>query len=168
MNWRKRIKDRNKVIVVTIYRKPKHYPPYRVCWHANGRRMMKGHPTYSEAKHHADDLVKELANGSQIPSLTAGQASDALAAFDHLQRFYQFTGRRVSLLRAVSEFCEAQGRLPNHTVAQAIDGFLTTVAVVKRKALADAVAEFIAHRKPLAVSRNGERRRRSPATPSAT
>lgn len=162
VTWPKRIRDRNKVVLATIYRKSRHYPLYRVCWHANGRRMMKGYPTYSAAKRAADDLVKDLAKGSQTPNLTPGQASDALAALDRLQRFYQSTGHRVSLLRVASEYCEAQGRLPNHTLAQAVDGFLTTVATVKRKPLADAAEEYITDRKPLAESKNGERPRRSP------
>jgi integrase len=157
----KHIKHRGRTWA-TIYAKSKHYPLYRVAWTVAGKRMMKAFPRYGEAKRHADQLVKELAKGSQIPNLTAGQASDALAAFDRLQRFYQSTGSRLTLLRAVSDYCEAMQKLTGYALGDVVDRFLTTVAVVQRKPLAEAVAEFIADRKPLAESKDGKRPRLSP------
>jgi integrase len=118
---------------------------------------------YSAAKSEADTVVADLVKGRQNAAISPGQASDALAAFERLQRFHRDTGRRVSLLAAVSEWCESATKLPGgHSVGEAVDRFLTTVAVVKRKPLAEAVAEFIEGRKHLGQSKNGERSKRSP------
>lgn len=162
VKWPKRLADRHKVIRATIYRKSKHYALYRLCWRANGRRMMKSFPTYSAAKTAGDKLVEDLAKGSQVPNLTPGQASDALAAFDRLQRFYQSTGTRLTLLETVSNYCEAMQKATGYSLGEIVDRFLTTVATVQRKPLADAVAEFIADRKPLTESKDGKRPRLSP------
>jgi len=78
--------------------------------------------TYSEAKRHADGLVKDLAKGSQVTALHPAQAHDALAALERLQTFYQSTGRRVSLLAAVSEFAEASAKLNGRALGEAVDG----------------------------------------------
>ena len=75
--------------------------------------------------------------------MSAGQARDALAAFERLQSFYQSTGRRVSLLAAVSEFAEAAGKLDGRSLGEAVQGYLRTEASVKRKDLKEAVEEFI-------------------------
>jgi len=148
--------------LATIHRKSKYYPLYRVCWRANGRRMMKRPLTHSEAKRQADELVKELAKGSRMPDVTSGQPSDALAVFDRLQRCCQATGCRLTLFRAVSDYCEVMQKLTGYTLGEVVERFLATVAVVQRKPLTDAAAEFIADRKPLAQSTNGERPKRSP------
>jgi hypothetical protein len=111
----KRIKHRGKALA-TIYGKSKSYPLYRVSWTVAGKRMMKAFPRYGEAKRHADALVKDLAKGSQVTALTPGQARDALAALERLQGFYQSTGRRVSLLAGISEYCEASARLSGRTL----------------------------------------------------
>ncbi|HLH54664.1 MAG TPA: hypothetical protein VKY92_13705 [Verrucomicrobiae bacterium] len=84
MKWPKRLKNR-----VTIYRKSESYPLYRVAWTVNGKRQMKVYPTYSAAKSAADTLVSQLGKGSQVPTLTPGQANDALTALARLRRFYR-------------------------------------------------------------------------------
>jgi integrase len=118
---------------------------------------------YSAAKAEGDSVVADLVKGKQNAVLSSGQASDALAALQRVQRFYQETGRRVSLLAAVSEWCESAAKLPGgHCVGEAVDRFLSTVAVVKRKPLSEAVGEFIEGRKHLGQSKNGERPKRSP------
>jgi len=109
----KRIKHRGRTYA-TIY-KPKGYPLYRLAWTVAGKRVMKSFPRYGDARKHADELVKELATGSQVTALTPVQASDALAAIDRLQSFHQSTGRKVSLLSAVTEFVEAFGKLKGCT-----------------------------------------------------
>jgi integrase len=113
--------------------------------------------TYSEAKRHADGLVKDLAKGSQVTALNPAQARDALAALERLQTHFQNTGRRFSLLASVSTFCEANAKLNGRTLTDAVDGFLTTVASVKRNYVAEAVEEFIASRKPLTEAKAGKR-----------
>jgi hypothetical protein len=59
------IKHRGKYLA-TIYGKTKARPDYRVACSVSGRRRMKTHRTYGEAKRHADGLVRELAKGSQV------------------------------------------------------------------------------------------------------
>jgi len=152
----KRIKHRGRTLA-TIYGKSKAYPAYRVAWNVNRKRMMKAFPRYGEAKRHADELVKELAKGSQATALSAAQARDALAAFERLQSFYQLTGRRVSLLAAVSEFAESAAKLDGRSMGDAVDGFLSSVASVKRKDIKEAVGEFVALRKPLTEAKAGKR-----------
>jgi integrase len=124
--------------------------------------MMKGFPRYGDAKSHADKLVKQLAKGSQVTALTPGQATDALAALEYLQRLYVDIGKRTSLLGAVAEYGEAARKLAGRTLGEAVDGFLSNIAVVSRKDLAEAVAEFIAGRKHLAESKDGKRSKHSP------
>jgi integrase len=157
----KRIKFRGKQLAV-IYRPSKSYPHYRVSWTAGGRRMMKGFRRYGEAKRHADQLVKDLAKGSQVTALTPGQANDALAALERLQGFYQSTGRRVSLLASVSEYCEAAGKLAGRPLGEAVEGFMSTVASVKRMDLGQAVEQWIESRKPKTQARDGKRPQLSP------
>jgi hypothetical protein len=102
----KRIEYRGRTFA-TIYAKSESYPLYRVAWTVSGRRLMKSFNRYGEAKRHADELAKDLAKGSQVAALTPGQATDALAAIDRLNRFYQSGGPRLSLLEAVSGYCDA-------------------------------------------------------------
>jgi integrase len=151
-----RIKHRGQVLA-TLYGKSKAYPAYRLAWRVTGKRRMERFQTYSEAKRRADALVKELAKGSQVTALTARQATDALAAFERLQGFFQQTGRRVSLLAAVTEYVEASARLNGRTVPEAIDGYLANVASVKRKDIAEAVEEFLQAQAPLTKSAKGQR-----------
>jgi integrase len=75
--------------------------------------------------------------------LHPAQARDALAALERLTDFYRATGRRVSLLAAVSEFVEASGKLGGRTMGEAVEGYMRTVASVKRKDIKEAVAEFL-------------------------
>ena len=113
--------------------------------------------TYSEAKRHADGLVKDLAKGSQVTALHPAQAHDALAALERLQTFYQSTGRRVSLLAAVSEFAEASAKLNGRALGEAVDGYQRNVASVKRKDIKEAVEEFIETRRLLTEAKAGKR-----------
>jgi integrase len=158
MRFPKRIRHRPRgPVLATIYGKSKAYPAYRLAWSVTGKRRMERFKTYSEAKRRADELVKELAQGSHVTALTARQATDALAAFERLQSYFQQTGRRISLLGAVTECVEANVRLNGRTVPEAIDGYLANVASVKRKDISEAVNEFLAMQAPLAKSTNGER-----------
>jgi hypothetical protein len=87
--------------------------------------------TYSAAKRAGDKVVTDLAKG-QATALSPGQASDALAAIQRLQRYFHDTGRRVSLLAGISEYCEAAGKLNERALGDAMDGYLSTVASVER------------------------------------
>ena len=152
----KRIKHRGRVLA-TIYGKSKGRDSYRVAWQVAGRRRMAAFPSYSLAKRHADGLVKDLAKGSQVTALHPAQARDALAALERLTDFYRATGRRVSLLAAVSEFVEASGKLGGRTMGEAVEGYLRTVASVKREDIKEAVAEFLLADAPRTKAADGQR-----------
>ena len=55
-------------------------------------------------------------------------------------------GRRVSLVFAVSEFCEAAKRLHGRTMIEAVAGFMRDAATVKSKLIGEAVEQFIESR----------------------
>src|SRR5580698_7822239 len=74
MRFPMRIKHRGQILA-TLYGKSKAYPAYRLAWRVAGKRRMERFQTYSEARRRADALVKELAQGSQVTALTAGQAA---------------------------------------------------------------------------------------------
>ena len=152
----KRIKHRGRVLA-TIYGKSKGRDSYHVAWQVAGQRRMASFPSYSLAKRHADGLVKDLAKGSQVTALHPAQARDALAALERLADFYRATGRRVSLLSAVSEFVEASGKLGGRTMGEAVEGYLRTVASVKRKDIKEAVAEYLQADAPRTRAADGQR-----------
>jgi integrase len=157
--WPRKVKHRNKVLA-KIYRPCHGRDSYRVTWYAAGKRQMKSFPTYSGkggAKEFAEALVRELAKQSQAVMLTPGQATDALAAIERLGTFREATGKRVSLLTAVSEFCEVATKLPGHTLREIADGFHRTVASVTRMDLAQAAEEFIAAADTRTRTDNGRR-----------
>jgi integrase len=67
------------------------------------------------------------------------------------------TGRRVSLLAGISEYCEAASKLSGRTLGEAVDGYLSTVASVKQKDIKEAVEEFIAAEEPRTKASDGQR-----------
>ncbi len=156
MKYPKRIKHRGRVLAV-IYGKCKGRESYRVAWQVAGQRRMASFPSYSLAKRHADALVKDLAKGSQVTALHPAQARDALAAFERLADFYRTTGRRVSLLATASEFVEAAAKLNGRTMGEAVEGYLRTVASVKRKDIKQAVEEFLQSEVSRTKAREGQR-----------
>jgi len=130
---------------------------YRLAYTTAGKRRMQTFANYSEAKAAAERIVRDLADGSQAAALNAMQSRDALAAFERLQGFYQASGRRVSLLAAVSDFVEASGKLGGRTLGEAVTGFMRTVATVKRKDIGEAVTEFLQSDAPRTKIINGQR-----------
>jgi len=142
---------------VTIYGKKSNYPFYRIAYRVAGKRHLRNFSKYGEALKEAQSKVRELAEGSQAAALTANQSRDALAAFQRLDTLQQSTGRRVSLLAAVSEFAEASTKVNGRNLGEVADGYLTTVASVRRKGIAEAVEEFIALRKLLTEAKDGKR-----------
>ena len=145
MKWPKKIKHRKKVLA-KVYRPCSGRDSYRVAWTAAGRRQMKSFKTYSGkggALEFAEGLVSGLAGGSQITALTSKEVTDALTIRDALDAYRQDTGRAVTALQAVSGYLDAAKLLPaGHNLGEAVRGYLGTVAVVQRKPLAEAVAEF--------------------------
>ena len=140
-----------------IYKPAKGFSFYRVAFRVAGKRRMLTFGTYGKAKKAAEDKVKELHKGQQSSALTATQTRDSLVALERLQDFYQSSGRRVSLLAAVSEFVEASGKLHGRTMGEAVEGYLRNVASVKRKDIKEAVAEFLQADAPRTKALGGQR-----------
>lgn len=159
LKFPKRVKYRGKPLA-TIYGKSKAYPQYRVAWSVQGKRRMKAFDRYGGedgALAYAEQLVSDLAKGSQATALNSRQATDALAALERLDTLFQATGKRFSLLGAVSEFAEAVRKLGEHSLGEAVKGFTANVASIKRKDVGEAVEEFIALDSPRTKASNGER-----------
>jgi integrase len=135
---------------------------YRLYWRATvaGKRrsLMKSFRTYSEAKTAGDKLAKQLHEGAPATALTASQASDALAALQHLEAFRQSTGKRLSLLESVSGYCAAITKAGTHSLSEAVEGYLSTVATVKRMDIKQAVERFIESRRLKTVPRAAGKR----------
>lgn len=118
---------------------------------------MTSFATYSEAKAAADKLVRELASGNQASALTEAQARDALAALEILQSFHRSGGQQYSLRGAAVQLTEAVGKLKDHSLTEAIDGFLNSVVSVKRISVQEAIEQFIAFRKTKTLAAEGRR-----------
>jgi len=142
----------------TIYGKSEKYPYYRLAYRAAGKRIVRSFATYSEVKTEADKKVRELATGNQGVALSAKEVADALAIRDALANFKQSTGHRLTAVQAVTGYLDAVKLLPaGYNVADSVRGYLSTIAVVQRKPLADAVTDFCEARKAKAVALPGKR-----------
>jgi integrase len=126
-----------------IYRPAKGFAFYRISFRMAGKRRMQTFGTYGEAKEAAEKKVRELHNGQLSGGLTAKQSQDAIVAFEQLQDFYHTSGRHVSLVTAVGAFVDSSRKLGKHALGEAVDGFLKTVATVKRIDIKEAVSEFL-------------------------
>ena len=141
-----------------IYAKSKKYPYYRLAYRAAGKRIVRSFSTYAEAKQEADKKVRELDSGDQGVALSAKEVADALAIRDALENFRVSTGHKLTAIQAVTGHLDALKLLPpGHSVPDSIRGYLGTVAVVERKLIAEAVAEFCEARTAKAVALPGKR-----------
>ena len=159
LKFPKTVKHRGKHLV-TIYGKSKAYRQYRVAWSVSGKRQMKAFAHYGGedgALKAAEKLAADLFKGSRVTALTPGQANDALAALERLDALRIATGKRLSLLAAVSDLAEALTKIGPHSLGEAVKGFLANVASVERKDVAQAVEEFIGLDAPRIKATNGER-----------
>ncbi len=148
---------RHRKAEVTIYGKRKSYPYYRITYRVNGRRRMKTFSAYGEAIQEANKRVRELSTGSQILALTSKEVTDALAIRDALDAYRRETGRATTALQAVTHYVHAAKLLGDRPLTEAVEGYLRTMAVVRRKKLSDAVAEFVAFRAPKGLAKDGKR-----------
>ncbi len=144
-------------IEAKIYGKTEGYPFYRVSAYVGGKRRVSSFASYTEAKTAAEKLVRDIASGSQAVALSNTQSREALDALQRLQSLYAETGIRVGLSEAVSRFAEAATKLKSPNLTDAIDGFIKTLATVKRVGLKEAVEQFMQGREHLTVSQNGKR-----------
>jgi integrase len=149
---------RHRKTEAVVYGKSKAYPYYRLAYRAAGKRIIRSFATYAEAHKEAEAKVRELAAGNQSAALSAKEVADALAIRDAIAAFRRDTGRSLTALQAVTNYMDSARLLPtNCTVTQAVQGYLQTVAVVRRKPLKEAVQEFCEARKPKAVAAPGKR-----------
>ena len=114
---------RHRANKVKIYAPAGEFAYYRLAYTVAGKRRMQTFAAYSDARQAGERIVRELANGSQAAALSASQSRDAIAAYERLESFRQKTGLKISLLSAVSQHCEAAGKLNGRTVAEAVDGY---------------------------------------------
>ena len=143
---------------VVIYGKSKTYAYYRIAYRAAGKRIVRSFTTYSEARKEAEAKVRGLADGSQNVALTSKEASDALAIRDALDAFRRDTGRSLTALQSVTAYLDAARIMPsNISLADMVQGYMRTVAVVNRKLLSEAVEEFLEIRRPKAAPLPGKR-----------
>ena len=140
-----------------IYRPAGKFAYYRVAHTVAGKRRMQTFATYPAAKAAAERIVREAASGSQAAALSASQSRDSLAALERLATLHQSTGRKFSLLGAISEFAEVVTKLRGRSLEEAVAGYLSTVVTVKRKGITEAVEEFIAGRQHKTVAKEGKR-----------
>ncbi|MBL9171588.1 MAG: site-specific integrase [Verrucomicrobiales bacterium] len=155
MKFPKTIRHRKSEVV--IYGKRPSYPFYRICWKSGGKRQMRSLGTYSEALAEAEKKVRELSAGDQTLSLTAKEASDALAIRDALDTFRKQTGQSISPIQAVAGYLEAARKLDGRSLGDVVDTYLSTLAIVRTKDLGEAVEEFLALRAPKAEAVEGKR-----------
>jgi len=101
------VTERHRKQTATIYGKHPGYACYRVSWFAAGRRQLKSFAKYGAAKAWAKRIVRELAAGSAAPALNPKDAREAMVARQALDAHFKSTGRRVTLLRAVLGFLDA-------------------------------------------------------------
>ena len=148
---------RHRTGTTRIYAPGKNFAYYRMCFTAAGKRQMQTFGTYSEAKAAAEKKAKEIHENSVGASLTASQAQDALAAMQRLENFRVATGRRLSLLGAVSELVENLTKLKNFPLGEAVDTFLRNSAVVQPKDIGQAVTDFLGSKEHLTRAADGKR-----------
>jgi len=168
MKWPHKVRYRkNGPILARIY-KPKApdkdrlnpYPSYRVTWVVAGKRVTKAFQRFAGsggAREFAEQIVKDLAQGSQAAALTSGEARSALAVRDALEAFRRETGITITPVQAITEYLASIRRLGKRPLSEAVAGFLSTVATVKQVDLAVAVNEFIAAREIKSKVREGKR-----------
>jgi integrase len=147
---------RHRASTAKIYAPAGKFAYYRVAFTTAGKRKMQTFAAYSDAKVAAERIVRDAANGSQAAALSASQSRDALAALERMDAHFKATGERISLNTAVGEYLHSKVRL-KVPLSVAVDGFLTTVATVRRVGLAAAVKEFVDGRETETKSVNGKR-----------
>jgi integrase len=140
-----------------IYGRTKEFPYYRFRYKAAGKLKTITFRSLAEARKKGKKILKDIHEGSQAAALSPSQSRDAIAAFEQLDSYYKKTGKRISLLSAVSRFTEASTKLGDRPMNDAVDGYLSTVANITRKDLMEAVNEFLRINAPLTQSENGKR-----------
>ena len=151
------VKIKHRHAKAVIYGKTAGYDFYRVAITAAGKRCLKSFQTYSEAKEYAEAKVRELARGDQAAALTPKESTDTLTIRTVLDDFRRDTGRSVTALEAVKAYLHAMRKPGDRQLDAAVDGYLNSVAEIKRKDVGEAVTEFAQYLKGQTKSANDKR-----------
>jgi hypothetical protein len=162
----KKLRHRGKgKVLATIYRLP---DGYRLYWRARvlgvdgklkPKSRMRLFKRYADAKREGDRMVADLAKGTST-ALSPGQAADAQNAIEELQRYFQAT--LASAFQSGMPWASS-ARLGERPLSEAVDGFLSNVATVKRVELNEAVEQFVESRKLRTVAKDGRCPQLSPS-----
>ena len=166
MKFPKKLRHRGKgKVLATIYRLP---DGYRLYWRARvlgvdgklkPKSRMRLFKRYADAKREGDRMVADLAKGTST-ALSPGQAADAQNAIEELQRYFQAT--LASAFQSGMPWASS-ARLGERPLSEAVDGFLSNVATVKRVELNEAVEQFVESRKLRTVAKDGRCPQLSPS-----
>ena len=156
---------KNGPVLAKVYRPCEGRDSYRVSWSAGGKRLMRSFRRFTGrggAREFAEKIAEELSSGSQTAALSSSEANSALAIRDVLDAFRRETGRSITPLQAVTEYLAAIRKLGDQPLAQAVTGYLSTVATVTRVGLETAVEEFLAGQGGKTKAKDGKRAQLSP------
>jgi integrase len=159
---------------VKIYKKSKKYPFYRIAYRAAGGRVVRSFKTFGQARREAKRAAKQIAKGNEAAA--ALSVADALAYKFARTKLNELCGdlnaRKVdlsasdlvlSLEDAITEYVEAKRLFGPRRLIEGIQGFMSTVAQVRRVSVRQAADEYIAERKRLTKPREeGKRPQLSP------
>ncbi len=132
----------------TIYGKKKNFPWYRLAYYFHGRRHLRAFKKLSDARKAAKSILRDMAKGSEAPSLSVKDARGAILALEELRNL----GTALQLLappnlaEAVTEYVEAKRRLGKRRLIEAVDGYLLTCAQIKRVSVRQAADEYLHER----------------------
>jgi hypothetical protein len=148
---------RHRHLVATIYGKTDRYPYYRLAYMVDGRRVQRHFATFSLARAEADAKLRNIASGNgalaALSTKTVNSAKFALAKLSDLRR--DLAARQtdsaaplgaISLDDAIAEYVEAKLALGAPRLIEAVTGYLSTVAQVRRVKVRDAVEQFLSDR----------------------
>jgi len=159
----------------TIYGRTVRYPLYRLAYKADGRRRLQAFKTFAEARAEGERRVRQIANeGGSAATLTQRDAAaykfaqsklaDLRASLNASRTDRDEPPITLTLEDAILEFVEAKRALGTRRLAEAVKGFLATVAQVRRVSVLDAAEEFLKERDARTrPEKEGARPRLSPA-----
>jgi integrase len=160
------MKVRFRHITVKVYRKSPKYPFYRIAYRADGKRVVRNFKRLNLAKAEAVKKARELAQGNDTAAaLTKKDAQSyrfALLKLAELRTGIDHPDSALSLEDAIIEYVAAKRLLQNTRLADAVNGFLSTAATVRRVNLKTTADEFLAERDSRTKSEDGKRAALSP------
>jgi hypothetical protein len=144
------MKIRFRHITVKVYRKTQKYPFYRIAYRADGKRVVRNFKRLNLAKAEAGKQARQLAQGNDTAAtLTKKDAQSyrfAVRKLAELRAGLDHPACVLSLEDAIIEYVAAKRLLRDTPLGEAVDGFLSTVAIVRRVNLKTAADEFLAER----------------------